>query len=223
MKTLGSYITKFENQLVEGYKTNTFKKSLTQFKNEVLKNNDLKEATNIYYELSSKKGYDKEFAEMFLNESINRLKEIYQIKEVQNYLSEGENNYTKIDELVFSKNIEKKVKNRISIIENLQQKQEITETIYLPLSIQVDIANSKIKPLLENLSEEELSLLKEMKEISENDLVNLVTETKTEILDIFEKNSIEENKLDELKNKLGSYNNSHRSLFELRRFLNELV
>jgi|688.fasta_scaffold81606_2 hypothetical protein len=223
MKTLGSYITKFENQLVEGYKTNTFKKSLTQFKNEVLKNNDLKEATNIYYELSSKKGYDKEFAEMFLNESINRLKEIYQIKEVQNYLSEGENNYTKIDELVFSKNIEKKVKNRISIIENLQQKQEITETIYLPLSIQVDIANSKIKPLLENLSEEELSLLKEMKEISENDLVNLVTETKTEILDVFEKNSIEENKLDELKNKLGSYNNSHRSLFELRRFLNELV
>jgi hypothetical protein len=203
MKTLGSYITKFENQLVEGYKTNTFKKSLTQFKNEVLKNNDLKEATNIYYELSSKKGYDKEFAEMFLNESINRLKEIYQIKEVQNYLSEGENNYTKIDELVFSKNIEKKVKNRISIIENLQQKQEITETIYLPLSIQVDIANSKIKPLLENLSEEELSLLKEMKEISENDLVNLVTETKTEILDVFEKNSIEENKLDELKNKLG--------------------
>ena len=223
MKTLGSYITKFDNQLVEGYKTNTFKKSLTQFKNEVLKNNDLKEATNIYYELSSKKGYDKEFAEMFLNESINRLKEIYQIKEVQNYLSEGENNYTKIDELVFSKNIEKKVKNRISIIENLQQKQEITETIYLPLSIQVDIANSKIKPLLENLSEEELSLLKEMKEISENDLVNLVTETKTEILDVFEKNSIEENKLDELKNKLGSYNNSHRSLFELRRFLNELV
>lgn len=223
MKTLGSYITKFENQLVEGYKTNTFKKSLTQFKNEVLKNNDLKEATNIYYELSSKKGYDKEFAEMFLNESINRLKEIYQIKEVQNYLSEGENNYTKIDELVFSKNIEKKVKNRISIIENLQQKQEITETIYLPLSIQVDIANSKIKPLLENLSEEELSLLKVMKEISENDLVNLVTETKTEILDVFEKNSIEENKLDELKNKLGSYNNSHRSLFELRRFLNELV
>jgi len=223
MKTLGSYITKFENQLVEGYKTNTFKKSLTQFKNEVLKNNNLKEATNIYYELSSKKGYDKEFAEMFLNESINRLKEIYQIKEVQNYLSEGENNYTKIDELVFSKNIEKKVKNRISIIENLQQKQEITETIYLPLSIQVDIANSKIKPLLENLSEEELSLLKEMKEISENDLVNLVTETKTEILDVFEKNSIEENKLDELKNKLGSYNNSHRSLFELRRFLNELV
>ena len=223
MKTLGSYITKFENQLVEGYKTNTFKKSLTQFKNEVLKNNDLKEATNIYYELSSKKGYDKEFAEMFLNESINRLKEIYQIKEVQNYLSEGENNYTKIDELVFSKNIEKKVKNRISIIENLQQQQEITETIYLPLSIQVDIANSKIKPLLENLSEEELSLLKEMKEISENDLVNLVTETKTEILDVFEKNSIEENKLDELKNKLGSYNNSHRSLFELRRFLNELV
>ena len=196
---------------------------MTQFKNEVLKNNDLKEATNIYYELSSKKGYDKEFAEMFLNESINRLKEIYQIKEVQNYLSEGENNYTKIDELVFSKNIEKKVKNRISIIENLQQKQEITETIYLPLSIQVDIANSKIKPLLENLSEEELSLLKEMKEISENDLVNLVTETKTEILDVFEKNSIEENKLDELKNKLGSYNNSHRSLFELRRFLNELV
>lgn len=223
MKTLGSYITKFENQLVEGYKTNTFKKSLTKFKNEVLKNDDLKEATNIYYELTSKKGYDKEFAEMFLNESINRLKEIYQSSKIQNYLSEGENNYIEIDELVLSKNIEKKVKSRISIIENLQQKQEITETIYLPLSIQVDIANSKIKPLLENLSEEELSLLKEMKEISENDLVNLVTETKTEILDVFEKNSTEENKLNELKNKLGSYDNSHRSLFELRRFLNDLV
>jgi len=223
MKTLGSYITKFENQLVEGYKTNTFKKSLTKFKNEVLKNDDLKEATNIYYELTSKKGYDKEFAEMFLNESINRLKEIYQSSKIQNYLSEGENNYIEIDELVFSKNIEKKVKSRISIIENLQQKQEITETIYLPLSIQVDIANSKIKPLLENLSEEELSLLKEMKEISENDLVNLVTETKTEILDVFEKNSTEQNKLNELKNKLGSYDNSHRSLFELRRFLNDLV
>jgi len=223
MKTLGSYITKFENNLVEGYKTNTFKKSLTKFKNEVLKNNDLKEATNIYYELSSKKGYDKEFAEMFLVESINRLKEIYKSERIQDYLTEGENNYTQIDELIFSKNLEKKVKNRISIIENLQQKQEITETIYLPLSIQVDIANSKIKPLLENLSEEELSLLKEMKEISDKDLVNLVTETKEEIMNVFEKNSIQENKLDELKNKLGSYDNSHRSLFELRRFLNELI
>jgi len=223
MKTLGSYITKFENNLVEGYKTNTFKKSLTKFKNEVLKNNDLKEATNIYYELSSKKGYDKEFAEMFLVESINRLKEIYKSERIQDYLTEGENNYTQIDELIFSKNLEKKVKNRISIIENLQQKQEITETIYLPLSIQVDIANSKIKPLLENLSEEELSLLKEMKEISDKDLVNLVIETKEEIMNVFEKNSIQENKLDELKNKLGSYDNSHRSLFELRRFLNELV
>jgi len=223
MKTLGSYITKFENNLVEGYKTNTFKKSLTKFKNEVLKNNDLKEATNIYYELSSKKGYDKEFAEMFLVESINRLKEIYKSERIQDYLTEGENNYTQIDELIFSKNLEKKVKNRISIIENLQQKQEITETIYLPLSIQVDIANSKIKPLLENLSEEELSLLKEMKEISDKDLVNLVIETKEEIMNVFEKNSIQENKLDELKNKLGSYDNSHRSLFELRRFLNELI
>jgi len=65
MKTLGSYITKFENQLVEGYKTNTFKKSLTQFKNEVLKNNDLKEATNIYYELSSKKDTTKNLPKCF--------------------------------------------------------------------------------------------------------------------------------------------------------------
>lgn len=223
MKTLGSYITKFENQLVEGYKNKTFKSSLKKFKNEVLTNNDLKEATNIYYELSSKKGYDKEFAEMFLNESINRLKEIHKNNNIQKYLTEGENNYYKIDELIFSKDIEKRVKNKISIVETLQQKEKVNETIYLPLSVQVDIANSKLKPLLENLSEEELSLLKEMKEISNNDLTNLITETKSEIIDLFEKNSIEESQLGDLKNKLESYDNSHRSLFELRRFLNDLV
>lgn len=223
MKTLGSYITKFENQLVEGYKNKTFKSSLKKFKNEVLTNNDLKEATNIYYELSSKKGYDKEFAEMFLNESINRLKEIHKNNNIQKYLTEGENNYYKIDELIFSKDIEKRVKNKISIVETLQQKEKVNETIYLPLSVQVDIANSKLKPLLENLSEEELSLLKEMKEISNKDLTNLITETKSEIIDLFEKNSIEESQLGDLKNKLDSYDNSHRSLFELRRFLNDLV
>lgn len=223
MKTLGSYITKFENQLVEGYKNKTFKSSLKKFKNEVLTNNDLKEATNIYYELSSKKGYDKEFAEMFLNESINRLKEIHKNNNIQKYLTEGENNYYKIDELIFSKDIEKRVKNKISIVETLQQKEKVNETIYLPLSVQVDIANSKLKPLLENLSEEELSLLKEMKEISNNDLTNLITETKSQIIDLFEKNSIEESQLGDLKNKLESYDNSHRSLFELRRFLNDLV
>lgn len=223
MKTLGSYITKFENQLVEGYKNKTFKSSLKKFKNEVLTNNDLKEATNIYYELSSKKGYDKEFAEMFLNESINRLKEIHKNINIQKYLTEGENNYYEIDELIFSKDIEKRVKNKISIVETLQQKEKVNETIYLPLSVQVDIANSKLKPLLENLSEEELSLLKEMKEISNKDLTNLITETKSEIIDLFEKNSIEESQLGDLKNKLDSYDNSHRSLFELRRFLNDLV
>jgi hypothetical protein len=71
MKTLGSYITQLENELVEGYKKGTFKSSFTKFKNHVLKNKNLKEATNIYYELSSKKGYDKEFSEMFLNQLID--------------------------------------------------------------------------------------------------------------------------------------------------------
>jgi hypothetical protein len=87
----------------------------------------------------------------------------------------------------------------------------------------VDIANSKIKPILESLSEEELSLLKEMKELTEGDLTNLIEETKSEIVSVFEKNTIEEGKLNQLKSKLGSYDKSHRSLFELRKFLNEIV
>jgi hypothetical protein len=173
--------------------------------------------------LSSKKGYDKEFSEMFLNESINRLKELYKRKDIQKYLSEGVNNYESIDNLIFSTNIEKKVQTKLSLLENLQNKDEVNETIYLPLSMQVDIANSKIKPILESLSEEELSLLKEMKELTEGDLTNLIEETKSEIISVFEKNTIEESKLDQLKSKLGSYDKSHRSLFELRKFLNEIV
>jgi len=223
MKTLGSYITQLENELLEGYKTGTFKNSFTKFKNQVLKNKNLKEATNIYYELSSKKGYDKEFSEMFLNESINRLKELYKRKDIQKYLSEGVNNYESIDNLIFSTNIEERVHTKLSLLENLQKKDEVNETIYLPLSMQVDIANSKIKPILESLSEEELSLLKEMKELTEGDLTNLIEETKSEIISVFEKNAIEESKLDQLNSKLGSYDKSHRSLFELRKFLNEIV
>jgi hypothetical protein len=202
MKTLGSYITQLENELVEGYKKGTFKSSFTKFKNHVLKNKNLKEATNIYYELSFKKGYDKEFSEMFLNESIDRLKELYKRKDIQKYLSEGFNNYESIDNLIFSTNIEKKVQTKLSLLENLQKKDEVNETIYLPLSMQVDIANSKIKPILESLSEEELSLLKEMKELTEGDLTNLIEETKSEIVSVFEKNTIEEDKLDQLKSKI---------------------
>jgi hypothetical protein len=46
---------------------------------------------------------------------------------------------------------------------------------------------------------------------------------KSEIISVFEKNAIEESKLDQLNSKLGSYDKSHRSLFELRKFLNEIV
>jgi hypothetical protein len=62
MKTIGSYITQLENELLEGYKTGTFKNSFTKFKNQVLKNKSLKEATNIYYEtqrIIQKKRYSK--------------------------------------------------------------------------------------------------------------------------------------------------------------------
>lgn len=223
MKTLGSYITHLENQLTEGYKNKTFKESFAKFKNEVLKNKDLKEATNIYYELSSQKGYDKEFSEMFINESIDRLKVLYKRRGVQKYLMEGVNNYQIIDELVLSNDIEKKVKNKISLSEGLTKKQEVSEIIHLPLSMMIDIANSNIKPMLESLSEEDLSLLKEMKEISETDLSNLIEETKTEIVSVFEKNQIGEGKLGELKTKLNSYGENHKSLFELRKFLNDIV
>ncbi|MFZ9377069.1 MAG: hypothetical protein ACO25K_08090, partial [Candidatus Fonsibacter ubiquis] len=123
----------------------------------------------------------------------------------QKYLSEGSNNYESIDNLIFSTNIEKKVETKLSLLENLQKKDEVNETIYLPLSMQVDIVNSKIKPILESLSEEELSLLKEMKELTEGDLTNLIEETKSEILSVFEKNTIEEGKLDQLKSKLGPF------------------
>lgn len=222
MKTLGSYITKFENKLIEAYNNNSFKESFSEFRKEVLKNDELKEAVNIYYELSSNKGWDKEFSQMFLNESINRLKEIYKRNGISKYLVEGDNNYQHIDEIVFSKNIEKKVINKLSILEGLQKKQEIHESILLPLSLQIDVANSKIKPLLENLSEEELSMIKEIKEMSDGQLSDLIDETKKEILDVFKKDTIEEQKMDQLTNKLNSYDNSHKSLFELRRFLNEI-
>ena len=111
MKTLGSYITKFENKLIEAYNNNSFKESFSEFRKEVLKNDELKEVVNIYYELSSNKGWDKEFSQMFLNESINRLKEIYKRNGISKYLIEGDNNYSHIDEIIFSKNIEKKVIN----------------------------------------------------------------------------------------------------------------
>lgn len=157
--TFGQLKTTIENNLISSYKNETeFKKTLKEFKHNVLSNTSMSKLYDLYDQLSTPSGLTEKESKDILDEGIRLIQSILpSVKLPKSLSSELENRYSNIDTLVYSKNINlvERVNAKNQIVETLKLKNEkLTETINIPISTMIKIANQKLSNYLETLNED---------------------------------------------------------------------
>jgi hypothetical protein len=170
--------SKIEKKLTESYSKNSFNKEIKTFRDVVLKNDGISRAYHIYNEISKSKGFDKKFAEDYVNECIdifNRIKfSKKSISLLESWVSgtKCENQYKDID-TIFNKStlvIENIIESKNKIISNLTTKESTTELINIPLEKIVEVANENLKNYLTDLNESELNQVKKYLTLPKNEI-----------------------------------------------------
>ena len=170
--------SKIENVLLESYKNNTFKDEVKNFKKLVLENKNVSKLYYLYDELSSNKGLDKDIANDYVNECItiyeNIINKLNQkdVNNLKQWLSKdtSKNTYENIDDLFNTDvlSIDKKIRSRKQITENLQKSPEVIKesVINIPIKSMVSIANKTMSNYISSLNEGE-----------KNELISLLSES----------------------------------------------
>lgn len=172
--TFGQIKSLIEKNLLESYKSETeFKKSLREFKQNVLNNKSISKVYNLYDQLSTPQGLNESEAKEFIEEGVNLLQRILpSIKMPKSFEQEVKNNYSDIDTLVYTKkiSISERIQAKKNIIETLKQKKNIKESINIPVTSMVKIANQTLRNYIETMDE---SSKKEFFQIVSEDNKNL--------------------------------------------------
>jgi len=214
--TFGTVKSLIENNLLESYKNESeFKKSLREFKHNVLSNKSMSRAYAIYDQLSSPQGLSEQDSKIFIEEGVNLLNNILPSIKLPTAMSHKiENKYKDIDTLVYSKNINllERVEAKKNIIKVLtSEKESIKESVNIPISSMVAVANQTISNYIESLdentkkeffqivSEDANTLENKFQSIKENAITKLTTilenedsqEMKNKISETIEKIKIE--------------------------------
>jgi hypothetical protein len=156
--TFGKVKSIIEKNLLESYKNEAeFKKNIREFKHNVLNNKSLSKAYSIYDQLSSPQGLSESDAKEFLEEGVVLLQRILPTIKMPKALQESEkNSYSDIDTLVYTKtiNIKERIEAKKNILNTLvKPKSEIKESISIPVSSMVKIANKTLMSYIENMDE----------------------------------------------------------------------
>lgn len=166
--TFGIFKSAVEQNLFESYGNDSnFKKSIKEFKQNILMNKSIAKVFALYDDLSTPQNLTEEEAKEFINEGILLIKQILKevkLPKIQNITS-IENKYKIIDDLVYTKtvNISERIKLKKQLIETLKiSKEKISETVKVPLKTMVKIANQTISNYLENLDESDRQTLMEV-------------------------------------------------------------
>jgi len=198
MDTFGTIKTKIENVAVELAKKPSFKRFIFEFNTFVLKNKDLSELYYIYDDLSSNKGIPSDIANDYINESIEYSQILIESQTKNlNYLNtwinswnnQKINNYSDIDNVIYNKgiknleNILESKKNIKNIITKEESRKEITESINIPISSMVKIANENLKKELGHLSENDKKELDEILSLNGEELKENFDNLKKLVLD----------------------------------------
>jgi rubrerythrin len=171
--TFGQIKTSIENNLLESYKNDSdFKKTLREFKSNVLNDKTMSKLYSLYDQLSTPQNLTEQEAKDFLNEGINLIQSIIpKIRETRSLNEDLDNNYKDIDTLVYPNNINiaERVSSRKNIISVLTTKKEqVQESINIPLTSMVKVANQTLNSYLETLDESsKKELIKVISEDSE--------------------------------------------------------
>ena len=156
--TFGQIKSLIEKNLLESYKNDVeFKKSLREFKHNVLNNKSISKVYNLYDQLSTPQGLNESEAKEFIEEGVNLLQRILpSIKLPKSLEEEVSNNYSDIDTLVYTKKISlsERVQAKKNIIETLKkQKSSVKESINIPVTSMVKIANQTLRSYIETMDE----------------------------------------------------------------------
>lgn len=213
MSTFGTIKTKIENTAIELAKKPNFKRFIFEFDSLILKNKDLSELYYIYDDLSTNKGLDNDLANDYINETIEYSQILIEsqnrrLKEINYWINSWDknstNNYTDIDNVIYNKGIKnlesilESKKNIKKIITKEEPKKQVTESVNLPISSVVKIANENLKKELGVLSENDKKELDEILSLNGEELKENFEKTKKIVLDNL-KGSINESSDKELK------------------------
>jgi len=196
MNKFGQFKSNLDHLIVQSYGKENFKTVIKEFKKNFLSDKAISEMYFIYNDLSAQKGINKDIAGEYVNESFERLSDLIS------------NEYSNIDFVVY----ENKITNLERILETKTQikslllstkKENIQESVNIPLSSMLKIVTNTFNKEYSNISEEDKKELKSLlslnkKQISEE--IKLVKENV--ILKLSDK--IAESDDSELKEKIGN-------------------
>ncbi len=215
--------SKIENHLLESYKKGSFKEELLNFKSLVLKNKNISKLYYLYDDLTSNKGINESLVNDYITESVSvyekTIKSIKSedLKKLNNWVKDVivENSYENIDKL-FSSNvltIEEKVKTKKIISESLVKNPPlVTETIEVPISTMVNVANKTINKYINTLSESEKKELSQIFSINDEILIkeyNTIKESVISKLNEMEKTEQDEKTKSTIIETLNKVNNEN--------------
>lgn len=180
--TFGQIKSIIENNLLESYKNEQeFKKSLKEFKHNVLNNKNMSKLYSLYDQLTTPQGLNESDAKDFLEEGITLIQKLIPTIKTPKTLSENvKNKYSDIDSLVYISKLDlmERVQSKKNLIKTLvsQKPETVKESINIPLKSMVSIANQTMNSYLENLDE---SAKKEFIQLMSEDASTLKTKFET--------------------------------------------
>jgi hypothetical protein len=157
--TFGQIKSIIENNLLESYKNEQeFKKSLKEFKQNVLNNKNMSKLYSLYDQLTTPQGLTEADAKDFLEEGITLIQKLVPtIKTPKTLYENVSNKYSDIDSLVYTNKLDlmERIQSKKTLIKTLvsQKPETIKESINIPLKSMVSIANQTMKGYLDNLDE----------------------------------------------------------------------
>ena len=160
--------SKIEKKLNDSYLNNNFSQEIKNFKKYVLENKSLSKAFHIYNELNKTKGFEKSFAENYVNECVDLYGKINfsqkSLSILENWVKgvKCSNEYKDIDTVLVKNtiSIENILESKSRLVENLTVKESKIESINIPIQKMVEVANDNLKNYLSELNESELSEVK---------------------------------------------------------------
>jgi hypothetical protein len=178
--TFGTIKSIIENNLLESYKDEKeFKKSLREFKHNVLSDKSMSKAYALYDQLSSAQGLSEETAKEYLEEGVNLLQKIIPNIRLPKSTSNSVNNkYSDIDALVYTSKLDllERVQAKKNIVLLLTSNNTIKESINIPVKSMVSIANQTLRNYIETLDE---NSKKEFLQLISEDTKSLETKFET--------------------------------------------
>jgi hypothetical protein len=182
--TFGMLKSIIEENLVSSYKdSESFKKVIKEFKHNILNDKKISKIYSIYDDLYSQKGLSVEDAKEYLSESLSLIRHLLQSVKLPKNLLESKvpNKYELVDSLIYvdpiSTNISERIEVKKKILNTLTSSPNIKEnTISIPISSMVRIANQTLNSYIENLDE---SSKKEFLEIIKEDSKSLEVKFET--------------------------------------------